>query len=425
MTAVSDTGYHFVEWSDDSTDNPRTDTGVTGNITVEASFAINTYTLTYTAGAHGSITGNSSQTVDYGGNGTAVTAVPGTGYHFVEWSDDSTDNPRTDTGVTGNITVEASFAINTYTLTYTAGAHGSISGNSSQTVDYGGNGSAVTAVPGTGYHFVKWSDDSTDNPRTDTGVTANISVDRQLRHQHLHPDLYRWCPRLHLGHQPPDGQLWRQRYGGDGGSWHRLPLRQVERRRHGQLPHRYQCDSQYLRDRQLRYQHLHPDLYRRCQRRHPAPAPDGQLWRQRYGGDRGSGHWISLRQLERQLDGRPPHGHQRDGQSDVTANFAINTYTLTYTAGANGSITGTQPADGQLWRQRHSGDGGAGYRLPLRQLERRRATAIPHRHQCDGQLSVTASFAINTYTLTYTAGANGSSPAPARRRSTTAAAARR
>ena len=29
--------------------------------------------------------------------------------------------------------------------------------------------------------------------------------------------------------------------------------------------------------------------------------------------------------------------------STVTANFAINTYTLTYTAGANGTITGTAP----------------------------------------------------------------------------------
>jgi hypothetical protein len=54
-------------------------------------------------------------------------AVPATGYHFVQWSDASTANPRTDTNVTGNITVTASFAINTYTLTYTAGANGSIS----------------------------------------------------------------------------------------------------------------------------------------------------------------------------------------------------------------------------------------------------------------------------------------------------------
>ena len=37
----------------------RTDTNVTANISVTANFAINTYTLTYTAGANGSITGTS------------------------------------------------------------------------------------------------------------------------------------------------------------------------------------------------------------------------------------------------------------------------------------------------------------------------------------------------------------------------------
>ena len=34
--------------------------------------------------------------------------------HFVNWSDASTANPRTDTNVTANITVTASFGINMY-----------------------------------------------------------------------------------------------------------------------------------------------------------------------------------------------------------------------------------------------------------------------------------------------------------------------
>jgi hypothetical protein len=80
--------------------------------------ATTSYTLTYTAGANGSIDGDSPQTVDEGEDGTAVTAVPNEGYHFVNWSDNFTDNPRTDTNVTGDITVTANFAINTYTVTY-------------------------------------------------------------------------------------------------------------------------------------------------------------------------------------------------------------------------------------------------------------------------------------------------------------------
>ena len=176
VTAVPNTGYHFVKWSDESTDNPRTDLNVTANIAVTASFAIYTFTLDYAAGTGGSLTGETSQVVDYNTSGTAVTAVPNTGYHFVKWSDESTDNPRTDLNVTANIAVTASFAIYTFTLDYAAGTGGSLTGETSQVVDYNTSGTAVTAVPNTGYHFVKWSDESTDNPRTDLNVTANIAV---------------------------------------------------------------------------------------------------------------------------------------------------------------------------------------------------------------------------------------------------------
>ena len=47
-----------------------------------------------------------------GANGNAVTALPDGGYHFVQWSDGSTANPRTDTNVTANVSVTASFAAN-------------------------------------------------------------------------------------------------------------------------------------------------------------------------------------------------------------------------------------------------------------------------------------------------------------------------
>ena len=52
----------------------RTDTNVTANVSVTANFAINTYTLTYTAGANGAITGTSPQTVNHGADGSEVTA---------------------------------------------------------------------------------------------------------------------------------------------------------------------------------------------------------------------------------------------------------------------------------------------------------------------------------------------------------------
>jgi predicted outer membrane repeat protein len=68
------------------------------------------------------------------------------------------------------------------TLTYNAGAGGSISGTTPQTVASGADGAQVTAVPNTGYRFVRWSDDVMTASRTDTNVTADITVTAIFAH---------------------------------------------------------------------------------------------------------------------------------------------------------------------------------------------------------------------------------------------------
>lgn len=176
VTATPDVGYYFTSWNDASTTNPRIDYNITATTTHTASFATSSYALTYTAGSGGTLSGSSTQTVNYGADGSAVTAVPDTGYSFVDWSDASTTNPRTDYNITATTSITANFSINTFTLSYTAGTGGSISGSASQTVNYNSDGSAVTAMPANGYVFLRWSDGSTVNPRTDTNVTANLSV---------------------------------------------------------------------------------------------------------------------------------------------------------------------------------------------------------------------------------------------------------
>lgn len=113
LTVTPDTG-----WSIDSVSGcggslsgtTYTTGSITADCTVAAAFVINSYTLTYTVDAKGSLNGVTSQTVDHGSDGTAVEAIPDTGYTFVEWSDSVTANPRTDTNVTSDITVMASFA---------------------------------------------------------------------------------------------------------------------------------------------------------------------------------------------------------------------------------------------------------------------------------------------------------------------------
>ena len=177
ILAVPESGYVFTGWSDGRTDNPRVDIIDPDNpqtVTVTARFARG-YTLTYTAGAGGTIEGEAVQNVLGGDSGTAVTAVPNEGYAFVRWSDGVTTATRTDTDVAGNISVTAEFASLCH-LTYVAGEGGTIEGETVQSVPVGGSGTAVTAVPNEGYAFVRWSDGVTTATRTDTDVAGNISV---------------------------------------------------------------------------------------------------------------------------------------------------------------------------------------------------------------------------------------------------------
>jgi uncharacterized repeat protein (TIGR02543 family) len=182
VTPVPDLGYHFTGWTGDyvGSENPLTVTNVTADMTITASFAIDTHTVTFQAGAHGSLTGTTPQTVNYGANCTPVTPVPDLGYHFTGWTGDyvGNDNPLTITNVTADMTITASFAIDTHTVTFQAGAHGSLTGTTPQTVNYGSNCTPVTPVPDLGYHFTGWTGDyvGSDNPLTVTNVTADMTV---------------------------------------------------------------------------------------------------------------------------------------------------------------------------------------------------------------------------------------------------------
>ena len=129
----------------------------------------------------GEIQGDTHQQLGEGETGTPVTAIAHEGYIFTQWSDGRTDNPRTDGNLEESTTVYAEFRRIELTLAYTAGAGGSITGETSQTVLYGESGTAVTAVPEEGYVFVRWSDGVTTATRTDVNVTSDITVTAEFR----------------------------------------------------------------------------------------------------------------------------------------------------------------------------------------------------------------------------------------------------
>ena len=119
-----------------------------------------TFTVTPSAGANGSISPNTVQTVGSGAT-VAFALAASAGYHSVIGVEASacggTLNPAgtsyTTNPVTQNCTVSATFVQTTYTVTPSAGANGSISPNTVQTVGSGAT-VAFALAPSAGYHSV-------------------------------------------------------------------------------------------------------------------------------------------------------------------------------------------------------------------------------------------------------------------------------
>ena len=174
VKAEPEVGYKFVNWSDNSTQNPRADIVTTNDAVFTAQFEKITpkYILTYIAGDGGTIRGEATQTVEAGSSGSEVEAVPDNGYRFVKWDDGITTAKRTETNVQATKTYKAEF-IRTFTLKYIAGEHGTIEGDATQIVDAGGSGTEVEAKANDGYCFVKWDDGITTAKRTETNVRAS------------------------------------------------------------------------------------------------------------------------------------------------------------------------------------------------------------------------------------------------------------
>ena len=174
VEVAADPGHYFSEWSDSSTENPRHDTCVFEDKTLTALIEEHTVTLTYSAGAGGTIDGTSPQVVPYGGSGDLVSAIPDPGYRFDQWSDGVSTPYRVDTEVVADLTVVALF-VKTWEVAYSSGTGGAVSGPNPQVVDDGADSLQVTAIPSEGYRFDQWSDGNTDTSRKELNVTESLS----------------------------------------------------------------------------------------------------------------------------------------------------------------------------------------------------------------------------------------------------------
>jgi len=164
--------------------NTYTTGPITADCAVAASFvanvATNTFTVTASAGAGGSITPASVSVIE--GASTVLAVIPNTGYSIASITPTGCTGTLTagstyTTGpITANCTVTASFSLNSYTVTATAGAGGGISpGNA--TVAYGTK-TTFTVIPSAGYTASATGCGGAlmGNTYTTGAITANCAV---------------------------------------------------------------------------------------------------------------------------------------------------------------------------------------------------------------------------------------------------------
>lgn len=178
IAATANYGYHFDHWSDGDTSNPRVIT-VRGDTTLTAFFGRNIYTVSTSCNNanRGYVIGGG--TAMYGDTIT-LTAIPYVGYEFSYWNRTGTQggslsgNPK-QVIVYEDENYEAVFVDRHYNVSLEPNYYerGSVSGGGSYT--YGSH--TINATPNYGYHFYKWSDSVSANPRvlfleSDTSLIA-------------------------------------------------------------------------------------------------------------------------------------------------------------------------------------------------------------------------------------------------------------
>ncbi|QOX77967.1 InlB B-repeat-containing protein [Trichlorobacter lovleyi] len=194
LSATPDAGSSFSGWSGGSgAATSCTGTGncaftATQDATVTATFTLNSYSVTPAAVTNGTIAPDSPQSVTYGST-TQFKLTPDPHYHIASVSgcNGTLSGSTYTTGVfPGDCTVTATFAIDAFTVTPSAGSNGSISPGSAQTVAYGGS-TSFTVKPNAGYNIVtltgcngSYSGSLTDPVNgviyTTGAITANCTV---------------------------------------------------------------------------------------------------------------------------------------------------------------------------------------------------------------------------------------------------------
>ena len=181
LTATAPAGSLFTGWSGAGCSGTGSCSLImNASQTVSANFSTSAYTVTPSAGTGGSISPKSLQIVP-SGTKVAFTVTPNSGYGIASVTGCSgtlSGNTYTTLPMTSNCTVSATFNVNSYTVTPSAGTGGSISPNKPQTVNSGTKQSFIV-TPNSGYSITSVTGCNgtlSGNTYTTSAITGNCTV---------------------------------------------------------------------------------------------------------------------------------------------------------------------------------------------------------------------------------------------------------
>ena len=164
LTATPAEGHHFVKWSDDVTDNPRSLTVGKEDITLAAEFAVSSYHLTYTLDG----TTYKESDVLYGTALTAEADPEKEGHTFSGWQGLPETMPAHDVEVTGK------FTINTYKAVFKIGEEIIDTKN----IVFGEAVTAPEAPEKEGRTFAGWQDVPETMPAHDIEILGSYTANK-------------------------------------------------------------------------------------------------------------------------------------------------------------------------------------------------------------------------------------------------------
>ena len=161
LTAVQNEGYHFVSWSDNNTDNPRTII-IKDNISLSMIFVPNSYTLKYIVDG----VEYKTQTLEFGKAITPEEYPTKEGYTFNGWSEIPETMPAHD------VTIEGKFNVNSYTLKYIVDGVE----YKTQTLEFGKTITSEECPQKEGYTFSGWSEIPKTMPAHDVTIEGTFKI---------------------------------------------------------------------------------------------------------------------------------------------------------------------------------------------------------------------------------------------------------